>query len=469
MDKDKDKNKVKNKRALIHKYHLKMGLILLTVVMLTVNVVLGLLLMSQSQEAMQTQIRERMLDVSNSAAALLDGDVLEKLTAEDEDTKEYQDSLDVLRAFQENVDLEYIYGIRDMGDGTFTFTIDPAEEDPGEFGSPVKYTEALYQASQGTAAVDENPYEDEWGRFYSSYSPVLNSQGKVVGIVAADFAAGWYDEQVNRHMYTVIISCVLSLVFGGVIVFLITGRMRRGFVKLNKEMKDLTVDMAELAGELRIASGLSTGHTDHVNNIPSFDENSYSTIGSISELVHDVRKEMHEYIAEAHALAYTDAMTGVMNRTAYIERVERLNGRIHDGTASFAIVIFDVNGLKEVNDKRGHECGDMIIIDTARALREVFRTKNVYRVGGDEFIAVLDDATDLEETLDNLMHMFDRNLIKMNRRKQENDVKLAVSKGAAIYNKDEDTDFNVIFRRADEAMYKDKAEYYKVHGDRRKR
>ena len=66
-----------------------------------------------------------MLDILNSAAYLLDGDVLEKLQKEDVDTPEYQYSLNVLRTFQVNFNLEYIYGIRDMGNKTFTFTIDP--------------------------------------------------------------------------------------------------------------------------------------------------------------------------------------------------------------------------------------------------------------------------------------------------------------------------------------------------------
>ena len=77
----------------------------------------------------------------------------------------------------------------DDGNGNFSFSVDPAPDDPGEFGAPVVYTEALYKASLGIPSVDEVAYTDAWGRFYSAYSPVFNSNGKVAGIVATDFSA----------------------------------------------------------------------------------------------------------------------------------------------------------------------------------------------------------------------------------------------------------------------------------------
>ena len=60
-------------------------------------------------------------------------------------------------------------------DKEFVFSVDPTIEDPGEFGSPVMYTDALYKAANGTAAIDEEPYSDAWGKIYSAYSPVFDS------------------------------------------------------------------------------------------------------------------------------------------------------------------------------------------------------------------------------------------------------------------------------------------------------
>ncbi|MDO4989135.1 MAG: hypothetical protein Q4E45_01385, partial [Eubacteriales bacterium] len=160
--------------------------------MLATNLALGAALMQQSRRAMKTLIDERMLDVVNTAAAMLDGDVLDRLRAEDKGSPEYQAVLNTLVVFRDNINLAYIYYVRDMGDGTFTFGIDSDPIAPGEFGSPVSYTDALARAGKGTPSVDETPYEDEWGRFYSAYSPVFDSSGKVAGVVTVDFEAAWY-------------------------------------------------------------------------------------------------------------------------------------------------------------------------------------------------------------------------------------------------------------------------------------
>ena len=66
------------------------AIIIISLLLLVANVIMGVLLMTQSKNAMKTLINRRMLDISNTAAATLDGDVLERLTAEDRDTEEYR-------------------------------------------------------------------------------------------------------------------------------------------------------------------------------------------------------------------------------------------------------------------------------------------------------------------------------------------------------------------------------------------
>ena len=133
------------------------AILLVSLFLLVTNLALGVALSYQSRDAMKTLINERMLDIVNTAAAMLDGDALGRLTAEDKGTPEYQAVYDTLYRFLDNINLDYIYYVRDMGDGTFTFGIDPDPEDPAEFGAPFVYTEALYSASQGTPAVDDRP------------------------------------------------------------------------------------------------------------------------------------------------------------------------------------------------------------------------------------------------------------------------------------------------------------------------
>lgn len=154
------------------------------------NLIFGYVLIKVSSKSIRTQIDQRMQDISSTAAAMVNGDDLAKMTADDHDSPEYQRVMDTLTYFQNNIELEYIYCIRQIGEKEFVFGVDPTVEDPGEFGSPIVFTEALYNASQGIADVDDVSYEDRWGEFYSSYSPVLDSDGNVAGIVAIREAFG---------------------------------------------------------------------------------------------------------------------------------------------------------------------------------------------------------------------------------------------------------------------------------------
>ena len=225
-------------------------LLITSAFLLVTNIALGTALTRQSQKAMKTQIDERMLDVVKTAAVMLDGDVLERLSAEDKDAPEYQAVVNTLNRFRDNINLAYIYCVRDMGNKSFVFTIDSDAVDPAEFGSPVAYTDALYNASLGIPSVDDKPYEDRWGRFYSAYSPVYTSEGKVGGVVAVDFEASWYMSHLNQNTFTTIIACVLSLSVSIGLTLFMTRQFSSRIEQINANLSDLESDMLELTGDV---------------------------------------------------------------------------------------------------------------------------------------------------------------------------------------------------------------------------
>ncbi len=120
-----------------------------SVLLLLANAVLGFVLVNQSKESMKSQINTHMLDITNCAADMIDGDALEKLQANDIGTAPYQKVNDALVFFRDNIELEYIYTVRDEGNDRFVFMVDPTLDDPGEFGEPVVTTEALKKSRQG--------------------------------------------------------------------------------------------------------------------------------------------------------------------------------------------------------------------------------------------------------------------------------------------------------------------------------
>lgn len=421
--------------------------VIISVFLLAVNVSLGLVLTKQSSTAMRSLIESRMLDVSNTAAALLDGDTIETLQAEDRETPEYQSAYKILSCFEENIGLEYIYCVRDMGDGSFVFMIDPDTEDPGEFGEHIPFTDALYQASLGTPSVDKEPYQDNWGRFYSAYSPVFNSKNRVAGIVAVDFSAKWYENQISNHVRTTLLISGLSLLIAAVIIIVITTRYKRRFGTLFNEMNLVSDGIETLMHEASPGTEVVAWTDEDV--VHSSDE-----IAELGSKIHSLQDRLSKQISYVRSQAYIDSLTGLGNRTAYEDHVHRLEEAIGAGKAAFAVALFDLNGLKEINDGYGHERGDQVIIEAASDLEKAFEGAQLYRIGGDEFVVILENA-DLDAML-------------LSAQRLDAQSRISISKGCAAYDPETDDGYRAVFNRADNAMYNDKRLYYLTHEDRRR-
>ncbi len=410
--------------------------------LLLVNLSLGYLLMSQSKSAMITLMQTRMLDVSNTAAAMVDGDILQDVTPEDEGTEGYNSIMRTLTYFQDSIDLKYIYCIRDMGDGTFTFGLDPTVEDPGEFGSPIVYTDALYSASKGKSAADDKYYEDAWGKFYSAYSPVFNSKGDVAGIIAVDFSAEWYDRQLLNLTRTIMIVSLLSLLIGGSIAITIITKSERRIGSIHGQLNDMANTLMQEMGNAPETDEMEHSAHDHSDESFSMDD--------IEKQIQSMQSELKTQIAHVHVQAFQDGLTGVKSKHAYLEVESVLDEKISEGSLrELAIVVCDVNGLKVINDTLGHKAGDEYIRKACRMICDIFAHSPVYRVGGDEFVVVL-TGRDYENRRALMYKLHKRSSSNI----MTNDA--IVSGGLAEYEPGRDHCIHEVFERADSTMYKEK-------------
>lgn len=98
---------------------------------------------------------------------------------------------------------------------------------------------------------------------------------------------------------------------------------------------------------------------------------------------------------ELYRIAYTDALTGLENRAAYFERIRELQGEFSN-LENLCCIVFDINNFKSINDSLGHAVGDRVLCLVAQLLRDTFEQGGVFRMGGDEFFALL---TNCEEPL----------------------------------------------------------------------
>lgn len=152
-------------------------------------------------------------------------------------------------------------------------------------------------------------------------------------------------------------------------------------------------------------------------------------------------------------LSYVDSLTYAQNRNHFNEYIEQnRNKELH----SLGVIYLDLNGLKEINDKMGHIAGDTLIISASYALQEIF-LDNSYRVGGDEFVVIEQDVSEL---------LFFDQYAKLLKRMKE----LEISVATGCVWKETCPNLSETLQEADQKMYEDKKRYYSLaENDRRSR
>ena len=148
--------------------------------------------------------------------------------------------------------------------------------------------------------------------------------------------------------------------------------------------------------------------------------------------------------------AYKDGLTNVKNKLAYLEALAELETAIENGELTeYGVAVFDVNGLKAINDTFGHEAGDEYIKSGCRVICQQFDHSPVFRIGGDEFVVILKDVDYAKR--DELVKIF-KETINENLKKGE----VVVACGLSIYEPETDSSYNDVFQRADRLMYEHK-------------
>ena len=239
---------------------------------------------------------------------------------------------------------------------------------------------------------------------------------------------------------------------------------RRNVIRLvHKEDLDMALavwDKSRLMPEIESGSTFSTTYRIMMDGRPVYinckvirltddeQDSKYIVIG-VSNV--DAQMKRERELNAARERANRDPLTGVKSKHAYTDSVDLINSDIEAGTArEFAVAVCDLNGLKSINDTYGHQAGDKLIREASHIICEVFKHSPVYRIGGDEFVAVLygSDYENRDELISSM--------------KQSNDSSrdnggVVIACGCSEWRAGEDKDFESVFERADAAMYMNKS------------
>jgi len=180
--------------------------------------------------------------------------MLVSLKPGDEGTQDYSTILNTLRVFYDNSTAEYVYSNRMVEPKKIEFLVDSDPDNPGKIGEESTYDRVMEEVYGGKSCVGEE-YHDKWGNHISAYSPINDSQGKVVAFVTIDISTDWVHNQLSKVRNTVFIVCGLAFILSMIIIVLILLKLVKQFRTLNNKVQELGNGNGDLTKTLHITSG----------------------------------------------------------------------------------------------------------------------------------------------------------------------------------------------------------------------
>lgn len=184
--------------------------------------------------------------------------------------------------------------------------------------------------------------------------------------------------------------------------------------------------------------------------------------GFLLGVVQDSTK-MKQAEDEIRYLAFYDHLTGLANRTLFLDRLKKIIDYSERNDRSFALLFMDIDNFKQINDTMGHHAGDILLKNTADIIQQCIRKSDtvgvngidapdnlVARHGGDEFVLILTEISSPESAAIVARRLLDA--IPQTQLIENNEISVTASIGISIYPGDGD-DTDELFRHADTAMY----------------
>lgn len=377
------------------------------------------------------------------------------------DEPEYQSLQSMLRELQEVSEVDCIYTVMICPeDETYIYLVDAAYDDelvtPGCI-DPVEETciQYLNDPEKGFPALVTNT--PEYGWMVSSFMPIHNNSGKIVGYAAIDIDM---NEIVKKEQnFLLLLTAILSALTVIICIFAI-------FFVRKKIVKPINM-LSEAAS--RYGKKQATASQDQRNEFSSLNIHTGDELEILLRSMIQMEKDIDSYFKkltntkqqlrsarqqadDMHELAHKDSLTGIRNRMAYDKEIMQLEADFQDGLQEFGIAVIDLNFLKRINDECGHEYGNIAIKLLSQQVCTIFKHSPVFRIGGDEFAIILrnHDLEHIEQLKDELNSQLDALQHDSTLQPWE---KISAAFGYALFDQNQDKCVDDVFKRADQNMY----------------
>ena len=273
-------------------------------------------------------------------------------------------------------------------------------------------------------------YEFEGVDKQAVWMPLHNGMRLNVSVPVDEINGNW------RYMIVVIILVSAALL---ILFIILTLRLTGSIIKPLRKLTE-------------VAEQLDAGNYD-----AKFDYKERDEVGILANTFNRLITHLKGYVTDMNSLAYGDALTSVRNKGAFDIHIREIQAQMDNpNETEFAVGIFDCDELKKINDLYGHDKGDIYLKSACNLICKVFKSSPVFRIGGDEFAAILrgKDFKNREE----LANAFMEQSAEITAQAENPWEQVRVAMGVAVYDPGSDTSVEDVIRRADKMMYDNKRE-----------
>ena len=226
-----------------------------------------------------------------------------------------------------------------------------------------------------------------FGTDYTGLRVIRDSKGNKVAALCADYDVNGIREELRDNILDIlVIIIVFGLLFASAFIVWADTNVVKPIQLLEKGVRAMAEKSHGRRNPETMRLDLPEIHTG--NEVESLTRASKNMVDDMREYVKDLLKKEKE-LAKLSTMANRDALTRVGNRNAYESFAEALQLKMSEGPQEYAILVMNTNGLRMINDKYGHEKGDLYLLKACRIICEIFHHTPVFRLGGDEFAAVM--------------------------------------------------------------------------------
>ncbi|GFP75661.1 methyl-accepting chemotaxis protein [Clostridium fungisolvens] len=281
----------------------------------------------KTKENIETTIGNTALNIVKSILSTIDAKEFSNLQNKEDMNSDYYKSLQShLSDIRKSTGLKYLYTMRKTNDNKYIYVVDGTPTDDENFSAlgneEESVTNIFKESFNGTSGYEF--HSDEWGNLISAYTPIKDTSGNIVGVLAADFDANIMVNQLNKFKFNICVLVVAIIVVGIIIGEIFSIFLVRSLNKLKKKAElikngDLTIKFDKI-GDDEIGE-LTQSFGEMVNNISVIT----SEIKNNTKEVNSEITEMHKSFTETSNTA--EEITQVINEiaTGSLEQTNRIN------------------------------------------------------------------------------------------------------------------------------------------------